>query len=72
MISAVIIAVTVFTMYMVYDTKDLSPLAYLIPAVFTAFSAIAGFYFSKAKKENEIKLRMLYGPEVYNDVKGEN
>ena len=69
-IGAVTLVVTAFSMYMMYDTKDLSPLMYLIPAVFTAFSAAVGFYYNKAKRENEIKLRKKYGSEVYNDVKG--
>ena len=29
-----------------------------------------GFYYSKAKAENRIKLRKLYGPEIYNDTDG--
>ena len=68
---AVTITVTAFTLFMVYDTKNLDPLIYLIPAVFGAFGTAAGFYFSKAKRENEIKLRKKYGAEIYNDVKGE-
>ena len=65
-------AVTVFSMYMVWETKNLDPLIYMIPAAFTAFGAAAGFYYSKAKKENEIKLRKKYGAEIYNDTKGED
>lgn len=65
-------AVTVFSMYMVWETKNLDPLIYMIPAAFGAFGAAAGFYYSKAKKENEIKLRKKYGAEIYNDTKGED
>lgn len=44
-------------------------LAYLIPAVFAELATGTGFYYSKAKAENRIKLRKLYGPEIYNDAK---
>ena len=69
---AVVTLITAFTVFMVYRTNNLDPLVYLIPAVFGAFGTAAGFYFSKAKKENEIKLRKKYGSEIYNDVKGES
>ena len=42
---------------------------YLIPAVFAELATATGFYYSKAKAENRIKLRKLYGPEIYNDAK---
>ena len=70
--SAVVILITAFTFIMVYKTQNLDPLSYLIPAVFGVFGTAAGFYYSKAKKENEIKLRKKYGSEIYNDVKGED
>lgn len=50
-----------FTLYIIWDTKDTSPLAYLIPAVFTEVATATGFYYWKARKENEIKLKKLYG-----------
>jgi len=71
-LKGIVVIVTAFTLYMVWETKNLDPLIYLIPAVFGAFGAAAGFYYSKAKKENEIKLRKKYGAEVYNDTKGED
>lgn len=45
------------------------PLAYLIPAIFAELATATGFYYSKAKAENRIKLRKQYGPEIYNDTK---
>ena len=69
---AVVILITAFTLFMIFRTDNLDPLMYLIPAAFGAFGTAAGFYFSKAKKENEIKLRKKYGAEIYNDVKGED
>lgn len=68
-VGAVTALVTVFTLVMVWRTNDLSPLAYLIPAVFTELAAATGFYYSKARAENRIKLRKMYGPEIYNDAK---
>lgn len=35
----------------------------------TVGAAATGFYYSKAKAENRIKLRKKYGPEIYNDTK---
>lgn len=48
--------VIVFTMVMIWRTLDLSPLAYLIPSVATEAATGTGFYYSKAKVENRIKL----------------
>lgn len=52
-INAVVI---VFTMLMIWRTLDLSPLAYLIPSVAAEVATGTGFYYSKAKVENRIKL----------------
>ena len=68
-VGAVTIIVTAFSLFMMWKTQDLSPLAYLIPAVFTELSVGTGFYYSKAKAENRIKLRKKYGSEIYNDTK---
>lgn len=48
--------VIVFTMIMIWRTADLSPLAYLIPSVAAEVATGTGFYYSKAKVENRIKL----------------
>lgn len=52
-INAVVI---VFTMVMIWRTLDLSPLAHLIPSVAAEVATGTGFYYSKAKVENRIKL----------------
>lgn len=52
-INAVVI---IFTMVMIWRTLDLSPLAYLIPSVAAEVATGTGFYYSKAKVENRIKL----------------
>ena len=68
-VGAVAFGVTAFTIFIVYSTGDTSPLGYLIPAIFAEMATATGFYYHKAKKENEIKLRKKYGAEIYNDVK---
>ena len=57
------IAVIVFTFIMIWRTCDLSPLAYLIPAVATETATGTGFYYAKAKVENRIKLMRTYKVE---------
>lgn len=69
---AVVLLTTAFTIFMIYRTENLDPLVYLIPAAFGEFATASGFYYSKAKIENRIKLRKKYGSEIYNDVKGED
>ncbi len=68
-VSAVIVVVTAFTLFMVYITQDLSPLDKLIEMTFGAFAVVLAFYFNKAKAENRIKLRKKYGAEIFNDAK---
>lgn len=70
-VGAVTVIVTAFTLIIVCQTGDTSPLAYLIPAVFAELATATGFYYSKAKAENRIKLRKKYGAEIYNDSKGD-
>lgn len=48
--------------------QDTTPLTYLIPAVFAELATGTAFYYLKAKKENEIKLRLLYGKQIMDDV----
>ena len=68
-VGAVTLVVTAFTLAVVWRTGDTSPLAYLIPAVFDELATATGFYYSKAKAENRIKLRKKYGADIYNDSK---
>ena len=46
----------VFTFVMVWRTMDTSPLNVLIPAVAAETATGTGFYYSKARVENRIKL----------------
>ena len=57
------IVVIVFALIMMWRTCDLSPMAYLIPAVAAETAPGTGFYYSKAKVENRIKLMKHYNIE---------
>lgn len=50
------LAVIIFSCTMIAITRDLTPLAYLIPSVAAEVATGTGFYYSKAKAENKIKL----------------
>lgn len=50
------IIIIAFAIYMIYITGDLTPLSYLIPAAAAEMATATGFYYSKAKAENKIKL----------------
>lgn len=67
-VSIATIAITVFSCRMIWLTMDTSALAYLIPAVFAEMASATGFYYTKAKAENKIKLMALSGvqPEAHN------
>ena len=67
-VSIVTIAITVFSCRMIWLTMDTSALAYLIPAVFAEMASATGFYYTKAKAENKIKLMAASGvqPEPSN------
>lgn len=66
------VIITVFTMVIVCRTGDTSALAYLIPAIFTEVATATGFYYSKAKAENRIKLTKLYGKETVEKIENES
>ena len=59
-VSILNIVVVTFTLIIIWKTNDTSPLAYLIPACFAEFATATGFYYSKAKVENKIKLKQQY------------
>lgn len=54
------IAIDAFACVMMWRTGDLTPLAYLIPAVAAEVATGTGFYYNKAKLENKIKLMAAY------------
>ena len=67
-VSVVTVAIVLFSCRMIWITMDTSALGYLIPAVFTEMAAATGFYYSKSKAENKIKLMAAAGvqPEAAN------
>ena len=67
-VSVLTLAITVFSCRVIWLTMDTSALAYLIPAVFAEMASATGFYYTKAKAENKIKLMKLNGvePEASN------
>lgn len=60
-------AVILFTFVMVWRTCDLSPLAYLIPSLGGVVATGVGFYYWKARAENQIKLKKIYGESLATD-----
>lgn len=71
-VSVATLALSVFSCYMVWTTKDTTPLVYLIPAMFAELASATGFYFTKAKAENKIKLMRLYGVQPDSESFKEN
>lgn len=53
-LSTALIVISSFVI--MWRTGDTSPLAYIIPGIFAELSAATGFYYWKAKAENQIKL----------------
>lgn len=66
-VSSLTLAVTVFSCAVIWRTMDTSALAYLIPAVFAEMASATGFYYTKAKAENKIKLAALNGVPQCDD-----
>ena len=66
-VSVLTLAVTVFSCAVIWRTMDTTALAYLIPAVFAEMASATGFYYSKAKAENKIKLSRSGAPEPPED-----
>lgn len=60
---AINIIVIAFALVMMWRTCDLSPMAYLVPAVAAETATGTGFYYTKAKVENRIKLMKQYNVE---------
>jgi type IV secretory pathway VirB3-like protein len=71
-IMVITIVIIIYSMALMWYTKDSSALAYLIPGVFTEMATGTGFYFWKARKENEIKLTKKYGKELVESSETEN
>lgn len=63
-----VILVVIFSCVMIWRTGDLSPLSYLIPSVFVELATATGFYYNKAKAENEIKLKKIFSESSFKDL----
>ena len=66
------VVITIYTLAVVWRTGDTSPLTCLITAVFAEYATATGFYYWKARKENEIKLRRLYGEPAEKTFDNQN
>ena len=66
------VGVIVFACVAMWRTGDLSALCYLIPSVAAEVATATGFYYSKAKVENRIKLMAVYGVEMSEQSFSEN
>lgn len=53
---------------MSYVTQTTDVYAYLIPSIFAELSVGTGFYYWKAKKENEIKLQRFHGEKEEDEL----
>lgn len=58
MLSIMIVCIVTYSMVLMWHIGDASPLTYLIPAAFGAYSVGIGFYYDKAKKENLSKFNI--------------
>ena len=65
--TVLVTCIVVYSMILMWRTNDTSALSYLIPSAFAELATATGFYYNKAKKENEIKLAKKYGKEFVND-----
>lgn len=63
-ITLIIVACAIAMSYM---TQTTDVYAYLIPSIFAELSIGTGFYYWKARRENEIKLKGIYGTDEQED-----
>lgn len=66
-VSVLVFSIVGFSAFMIYITKDLSPLAYLIPAIFAEAGTATAFYYNKAKAEAQVKLKHYLEKEAVTD-----
>lgn len=55
-VAFVALAIVIVSVVLMFMTRDLSPLGYLIPSVFAELAVGTGFYYTKAKAENKLKI----------------
>lgn len=73
-VSVLTLAITIFSCIIIWRTQDTSALGYLIPAAFAEFASATGFYYTKAKAENKIKLMRRNGiqPDASDFIDDDN
>lgn len=62
--------VILYSMVMMAITQNLDPINWILVGLFSLADVAVGFYYNKAKKENEIKLRSIYGKELTKGIVG--
>lgn len=62
------VTILLFSMALMWKTGSTDALAYLIPSVSGLTATTIGFYYNKAKLENQIKLSHIYGIDL-NTIK---
>ena len=65
-LAAALIVISSFVI--MWRTGDTTPLAYIIPGIFTELSAATGFYYWKARAENQIKLDSLRRKQQLDEI----
>lgn len=58
------LAVNIFGMVMMAITRNLQPMVYIIASVDAVMACLTGWYSWKAKAENVIKLKSMYGIDI--------
>lgn len=71
-VAAVLLLVIIFAMVMIAITRDLGPIDWILGGLFSLADVSVAFYYWKARKENEIKLRVTYGKEITEGIVGNN
>ena len=66
-VSVMVFYIIGFSSYMMIVTKDLSPLAYLIPSIFVEAASATAYYYNKAKAEAELKIPYYQQKEAESD-----
>lgn len=66
----ILLLVIIYSLVMMAILADLEPLSYILGGLFALANVAVGFYFWKARKENEIKLRLIYGKENTEGIIG--
>lgn len=55
-VSIATLLIVVASFILMWETRDLSPLSYIITGIFAELASATGFYYWKAKNENMLKI----------------